>query len=254
MLAAVRALGRNAEPFLASRGASPAVEQRAMSLAAAARLLATDGAAREREIARLDASPPDGIERVHASWWRRPPPSVRPAARAFLERAATAHLVAMPPPDEAEPLSLANLDRVGAEPLEELVVTLGRRRVAQAFSTAPAGSLAQLCARLGEPAAGRLLAEARTIRPSHDEVRAAQRSLFKLAVDVPDPPSLLLVAGARWLGPSLAALGGDHLRRVAQRLAEPTGRTLLAQSSAPATAAEHEACARAVVELASLSR
>lgn len=238
MVAAVRALGRGAEDFLLARGAH---------LAAAARALITDGGARAREIARLDAAPPEGVERVHPSWWRRPPPSTRPSARAFLERAATAHLVAMPAAD-GEPFGLNALEGLDGEELVELGLALGRRRVAQAFSTAPQGSLAQLCARLGEPAASQLLAEARALRPSHDEVRAAQRSLFKLAVDVRGPSALLPAAGARWLAPSLASRGGDLLQRVAQRMPEPQGRALCAQAAAPATAEEWASCEQAVLE------
>ena len=239
MVAAVRALGRNAEPFLAARGAH---------LAHAARALTVDGAARAREIARLDGAPPEGIERVHPSWWHRPPPSSRAPARAYLERVATAHLVAMPPPPtDGEPLTFDTLDRLAATPLVELLHGLGRRRIAQAFSTAPPGSLAQLCARLGEPAASQLLAEARAPVGTHDEVRAAQRSLFKLAVDAPDPAALLPNAGARWLGPSLASRGGDLLRRVAQRMPCPIGRALIAEAGAPATVEEWASCERATL-------
>jgi hypothetical protein len=241
VIAAVRALGKRAEGFLAPRGAH---------LAHAARALAADAAARARESARLDAAPPDGIERVHPSWWQRPPEAARPAVRAWLDRAATAHLVAMVAPSPGSDGSpLAQLDQLPAEPLAELVGRLGRRRVAEAFSAAPEGSLAQLCARLGEPAASELLKEARSVRPSHDAVRAAQRSLFKLAVDITDSASLLTVAGARWLAPALAARGGDLLRRVAQRLPQPVGAILLAERGAPATEEEWAACERAVAEL-----
>ncbi len=243
VLAAVRALGLGAEPFLVGAG-------KGAHLQAAARALVGDAVARARETARLDAAPPEGIERVHASWWRRPPATQDAAARAWLDRAATAHLVAMvAPPSASDASPLGALAGLPAEPLAELVAALGRRRVAEAFSGAPPGSLAQLCARLGEPAASQLLAESRGLAPPHDEVRAAQRSLFKLTVDVLDAPSLLARAGARWLAPALAARGGDLLRRVAQRLPEPLGRLLLDERDAPATPDEWAACERAVVRL-----
>lgn len=248
MVAAVRALGRGAEEFLVAFGSA--------AMARDARVLAGDAAARAREVARLDATPPEGIERVHPSWWRRPPMSTAPAARALLERAATGHLVAMalpaPGAGQLEAGQLATLDQLPAEPLEELLVALGRRRVAEAFSSAPPGALAQLCARLGEPGASELLAESRAVsgmRPSHDEVRAAQRSLFKLAVELPEPSSLFALAGARWLGPSLAARGGDLLRRVAQRLPVEIGRSLLEQARVPSSEGEWSACEHAVTDI-----
>ncbi|MSP61005.1 MAG: hypothetical protein EXR72_11800 [Myxococcales bacterium] len=247
-VAALRALEGGAAQFLASQGE----ESRGAELAAAARALEEGGGgALAREVARLDAAPPDGIERVHPSWWHRAPATSHPAARTFLDRAATAHLVAMPVP-AADPsgLSLDTLEGLPAVALTELIAALGRRRVALAFSSSPPGALARLCARLGEPAASELLAETRSLRPDHDEVRAAQRSLFKLAVDAADPSSLFLLAGARWLAPSLAGRGGDRLRRVAQRLPEPIGRLLASQAGAPATLPEIAACARAVRELA----
>ena len=245
VLAAVRALGLVAEPFLVA-----ATKANAQAMAHAARALAGDAVARARELQRLDAAPPEGIERVHPTWWARPPLGGDAAARAWLDRAATAHLVAMVSSSTGNDTSpLAALAELPAEPLAELLAALGRRRIAEAFSGAPPGSLAQLCARLGEPAASMLLAEARAARPSHEAVRAAQRSLFKLAVDVLDGPSLLAHAGARWLAPSLQARGGDLLRRVAQRLPERAGRILLAERDAPATVDEHAECERAVAEL-----
>jgi hypothetical protein len=242
LVAAVRALGPAAVPFL---------RQHSEALARAAQPLAADPSAMAREIARLDASPPEGIERVHPTWWQRPPTSSHPAARTYLERAALAHLVPMPaPPFWSASPALGALEGLPSEALAQLLAALGRRRVALAFSEAPREALAQLCARLGEPAASEVLAEVKAVRPSHEEARAAQRALFKLTVDARDARSLLLSAGARWLGPALAAQGGDLLRRVAQRLPQRLGTALLAEAGAAATAADHDYCLRAIAELA----
>jgi hypothetical protein len=238
--AAVRALGRGAERFV--------VESRGPRLGPVAQAL-RDPAALKREIARLDAAPPEGIERVHPSWWSRPPASSLPAAQALLERAATAHLVAMAAPSgERDPLEA--LELLPAGPLAERVASLGRRRVAAAFSAAAPGALAQLCARIGEPEASALLAEARALKASHQAARAAQRSLLQVAADeVADGPSLVFQAGARWLAPTLAARGGDLLQRVAQRLPVERGRQLTAEAATPATDAERAECEQAVAQL-----
>lgn len=237
VLAAVRALGRQAEPLLRAR--SPHLAQAARALA--------DPAAAKRELARLDAAPPDGIERVHPSWWQRAERSSRPAGEALLTRAATAHLVAMAPTGAREPLEALELLPPG--PLGELLQSLGRRRVAAAFSAAPPGALAQLCARLGEPEASALLAAARALRPTHRAARAAQRALLDLAQAVADGPSLVFQAGARWLAPALAARGGDLLACVAQRLPRERGLQLIAEATTPATDEERAECAAAVAEL-----
>src|SRR5206468_3149110 len=95
-------------------------------------------------------------------WFDPPPASSRPDARAWLQRNAYAHLVPM----IAGARDLAGrLEELDAAVLEALLERLGRRRVAIAFSGATHGQLAQLCARLGEPAAGDRSPTPRTPRP-----------------------------------------------------------------------------------------
>jgi hypothetical protein len=151
-------------------------------------------------------------------------------AAKWLQRRSFGHLVDMTrvttdPADPADQLER----RVGAE-LALLLIALGRRRVAIAFSGAPRGALAQLCARLGEPAGTELVDEVRRIAqlvlPA--DVTAAQQALHGPALD-DDRHALGLFtqAGVGWLAPALRALGGDRLQRVAQRLARPLGTALL---------------------------
>src|SRR5262249_40400012 len=150
------------------------------------------------------------------------------------------HLVAMATAGPGEGGPLGTLDQLPAEPLEELLRALGRRRGAEAFSSAPPGAVAQLCGRRGgaggrEPLGG---SQGRRGGPAADGGGAA------------GPAWLFRVAGARWLGPALAAKGGDLLRRVAQRLPEEgVGKVLLEQAKVPAAAEEWEACERAVERL-----
>jgi hypothetical protein len=249
-VAAVRALGARAELVCGRRSAA---------LKKHAALLSRDPALLAREAARADGNPA-GLEAVHRSWFEPPPPSERPEAAAWLARRAYGHLVEMRAPESAT--ALDRLEQLGPEPLAEILVALGSRRVATAFSGAPRAALARLCARLGEPAAGELVAEVRALgaRLSSDEVRAAQRAVFQLGGQLAGAigadgnagsgaetaRALFLRAGASWLGPALKARGGDRLRRLAQRLPRPIGELLEDGASAPATESE-QAQARAVV-------
>jgi hypothetical protein len=268
VVAAVRALGPRAEAFCGRR--SPALRRFAAQLYRD----------RERwadESQRLSRAVPAAIGEVHPSWYEAPPPSSDPAAAAWLSRRAYGQLVDM---GESPPAAtvLDRLERRDAAELGELVVALGRRRVAIAFSGAPRAAVAQLCARLGEPAASELLAQVRAVAPSvgSDEVHAAQRALFGLgpagaalaaraADDAPSRESrgvssgaearaLFTRAGCGWLGPALAARGGDRLRRVAQRLPRPVGEQLLDGAHVPSSDAEHAAAVNAASALLTRTR
>jgi hypothetical protein len=141
-------------------------------------------------------------------------------------------------------------DRLEREPearLIELVRALGLRRLAIAFSGAPRASLAQLCARLGEPTSSELLVLLRQVSQQlqGDEVRAAQRAICELGADASttDRPRdsvelLLFRIGAAWLGPVVAARGQDRLLRLAQRLPSPLGRILLDEGAVAAPPTE----------------
>jgi hypothetical protein len=216
----------------------------------AARLV-RDPALREREAARLDAPVPAGLGAIHPSWYQRagdeaPPASRSPAAAAYLERRAYGHLVAMWDLEEKGDGAglIDRLEREDPLTLVTLLVALGRRRVAIAFSGAPRAALAQLCARLGEPTASEILALVRQVASqiSSDEVRAAQRALFQLGLTdlqgADAARALFVRAGAGWIGPALAQRGGDRLRRVAQRLPRDVGEVLLEGGARPATESE----------------
>jgi hypothetical protein len=133
--------------------------------------------------------------------------------------------------------------------------------VATAFWGAPRGGLAQLCARLGEPAAGELVAEVHKLSSSgplpNDEVKAAQRALFRLGLDGRNSEgralearaageadagrTLFLRIGCGWLAPAAAFGGGDRLQRLAQQLPRDVGQLLLDEASTPASEAERQA-------------
>jgi hypothetical protein len=141
------------------------------------------------------------------------------------------------------------LATAAAATLERALLDLGRRRVALAFVGAPRAGLAQFCARIGEPAASALLAEVRALKaaaPASDDVKAAQRALFRgddgeLRGDsIDEAHGLFLRVGAGWLAPALAR-SGDELRRTAQRLPRPLGQTLLDQAVAPSSDSERSA-------------
>lgn len=234
-LAAARALGEAAAPFCRRRGGRVADE--------AARL--TEPAAQAAARAALGAAEPAGLGRIDRSWYTPPPTVARPDAARHLHRAAFAHLVSMEPDDGGA----GSLSRRTPEQIERALGALGRRRVALAFLGAPRAGLAQLCARLGEPAASQLVAEVRALKaaaPPHDEIKAAQRALFRSGDDLDAAPglpaerALFFRVGAAWLAPALAR-DGDELHRVAQRLPRPLGEALLAEAAAPASEAERAA-------------
>jgi len=229
-VAAVRALGPRAEAVCARR--SP-------ELRAFAAQLARDPARQANESTRLGYAVPDGIDDVHPSWYLPPPRSNQPRAAAWLERRAYGHLVDMtrPEPDPSDPAD--HLERKSGPELAFLVVALGRRRVAVAFSGAPRGALAQLCARLGEPAGTELVNEVRHIAqlvlPA--DVTAAQHALHGMNLDDGrHAHGLFTQVGVGWLAPALLASGGDRLQRMAQRLARPLGEALLAAAAGPVDA------------------
>ena len=175
----------------------------------------------EREVLRLDATPPEGIERVHPSWWharprrREPPP---PLPRARRHRPPGADGAAAP---GAGRRRWRSLDALGADGADDAGDGARPPSRASAFSAAPRGALAQLCARLGEPAASELVAEVKLVQPSPDEVRIAQAALFKLAVDAPDARALFVSAGASLAGP---VAGGARRGPVAARRPAPAAR------------------------------
>jgi hypothetical protein len=247
-IAAVRALGTRAEALCARR--SPALKRYAQQLLRDPALVASFAE-------QLDCARPVGLAEVHPSWYEAPALSSRPEAAAWLERRAYGHLVEMTRASaDAAPAVARALERLSADALAQLVLALGRRRVATAFSGAPRTALAQLCARLGEPAASELLEQVRALSPqvATDEVRAAQRAVFQLVepqlADDRDPaPALFLRAGAGWLAPAIAARGADRLRRLAQRLPRPLGEALLGGGRTPASDAE---CAAALKIAATL--
>jgi hypothetical protein len=210
-VAAVRALGARAEAVCARR--SPELRRFAAGLAKDAARLASEGA-------RLGKAIPDGIEAVHPSWYERPLVSRKPPASGWLSRRTFGHLVDMEHA-EADPFNERSSDE-----LARMIVALGRRRVAIAFSGAPRGALAQLCARLGEPAGSQLVDEVRHIAqlvlPA--DVTAAQQALHHSEDSRHD---LFTQAGVAWLAPALAASGGDRLQRIAQRLPRVLGELLL---------------------------
>jgi len=222
-VAAVRALGARAEAVCARR--SPALRRFAAQLA-------KDPAALAAEAARLDATVPAGLDQIHPSWYEAPPASSRPEAQAWLERRAYGRLVPMARAGDSLSDRLESADSAA---LVELIETMGRRRVAIAFSAAPRTALAQLCARLGEPAASQLLEQVRKTRASSDEVKEAQRAMFHVEAEA---GSLFLRAGAAWLGPALAQRGLDRLRRVAQRMARDAGELLLRNAGPPPSEAD----------------
>jgi hypothetical protein len=247
-LAAVRALGARAEGVCGRR--SSALRRQAATLL-------RDSAAQRREIELLGRDEPLGLAEIDPSWYEAPPSSISPGARAWMARRAYGRLVDMPPPPGgARDLLGLRLEREDPARLETLLMSLGQRRVAIAFSGAPRAALAQLCARLGEPAASELLGLVRQVAAqiSSDEVRAAQRALFTLEGDTPvvedaDWRRLYLRAGCAWLGAALLQRGGDRLRRVAQRLPRPAGEVLLAAARQPATESEAAAATAAAVAL-----
>jgi hypothetical protein len=246
-LAAARALGLQASRFCAARTVPSARE-----LARHAATLVEPGAQR-REAESLARLQPSGLDRVDRSWYLPPPRARRPEASAHLQRAAYAHLVSM---DDA---GAGILSRRAPDEIERVLVALGRRRVALAFVGAPRAGLAQLCARLGEPAASHLVAEVRALKaaaPAPDDVKAAQRALFRSGDTIGEPAAgmvrtdadqrrangrgLFFRVGAAWLGPALAR-DGDELMRVALRLPRALGQALLDEADSVTSDSERAA-------------
>jgi hypothetical protein len=229
-LAAARLLGREGERLAASRSAAVA--------ARVAELLADPGR-QAAEAVLLDAPLPRGLARVHPSWYAAAAAGRAPPARTHLERCACGHLVAMDGPTDGptDGPSIAELAALETDELASLLRTLGRRRVALALQRAPREALAQLCARLGDPEAQALLDELRTVRaaPLGDEAKPAARALLEPPAPAWESgPAFLEWAGRGWLAPALAAAGGDHLARVAQRLERSLGEALIAAAPTPA--------------------
>lgn len=236
-VAALRALGKRAETRCAKLGAD------------AARFLdelrqdPTMGAATA-----LDA-PEQPAPDVHPTWYETPPPSGRAAVERYLQRLSYGHLL---PPSTRRPASEKRpLDAIGAERLAVLLRSLGRRRLALAFRAAPPSELGQLCARLGEPLAGELIAEVQALSTiTADEVRTAQRGLLRLPKErMRSGEELLLEAGCSWLGPALHGRGDDELRRLAHRLPRGLGRRLLDAATGTANPAEQQAALRMLTSL-----
>jgi hypothetical protein len=277
-LAATRALGPAAAARFC-RLAAPTAGDAAETLALHAGRLG-DAAARADEARALGRSEPAGVSRtgggtqtngadetmvptIDRSWFQAPPASTSAAGTAHLERLAYGQLVSMPSGadgatgDEDE---AAQLLRRTPDEIERVLMALGRRRVALAFVAAPRAGLAQLCARIGEPAASELVAEVREVKAvgaGHEDVKAAQRALFRGddgelggAGGLDEADALFFRVGAAWLGPALGRRG-DQLRRLAQRLPRPLGQTLLDEATAFATEAERTA---AVTQLANTLR
>jgi hypothetical protein len=226
-VAAVRALGSRAEAVCARR--SP-------DLRRFAALLSRDPERLTLEAARLGHAIPDGITDVHPSWYDAPLASRKSGAAAWLARRTFGHLVDMTRP-EADPSDPGDqLERRSGGELALLIVALGRRRVAVAFSGAPRGALAQLCARLGEPAGSELVDEVRHIAqlvlPA--DVTAAQEAMHRASPNDDDKLDLFTRTGVAWLAPALASpTSGDRLQRVAQKLPRPLGEALLTAGGAP---------------------
>jgi hypothetical protein len=264
-LAAARALQADAARFCRQRAPATAGDAEALARHAAGLV---DEAARAREAQALGRAVPAGLERIDRSWYLPPPRSSSPAAEAHLLRAAFAQLVAMEDDDAGDDAHRRDddegahhrddgdarddretpLDRCAPDAIERALVALGRRRVALAFVGAPRGGLAQLCARIGEPAASELVAEVHALKaaaPSPAEVKAAQRALFHGDDGELRPGgggldaahALFFRIGAAWIAPALAS-DGDQLRRAAQRLPRALGQTLLDEALAPASAEE----------------
>lgn len=246
-LAAARALGRDAARFCAQQTMAPPDEL-------AGKASALGGAApQRREAESLGRPQPSALDRVDRSWYQAPPRTHRDDAAAYLRRAAYGHLVSM---DDA---GAGVLSSRAPDEIERVVCVLGRRRVALAFVGAPRAGLAQLCARLGEPAASQLVDEVRALKaaaPPADAVKAAQRALFRSGDSLGEPAagalgadgdprrangrSLFFRVGAAWLAPALAR-DGDELMRAAQRLPRALGQLLLDEADAMSSEGERTA-------------
>ncbi len=236
-VAALRALGKRAETRCSRLGPD------AQRFLEALRRDPSLGAAEA-----LDA-PEQPAPEVHPSWYETPPPSARAAVERYLHRLAYGHLL---------PASTARLgderrpfDQLSAERLTLLLRTLGRRRLAIAFRAAPPAELGQLCARLGEPLAGELIAEVRALSTmAVEEVRAAQRGLLRLSKErLRSAEELLVEIGCSWLGPALQGRGDDELQRLALRLPRALGQKLLDAATSTTSPAEQQSALRMLASL-----
>lgn len=209
--------------------------------------------ARAREEAALAATRPEHVDRIHPSWYESPPSTSSEPARRYLERSTFGRLVAMEAHGSplATPRAVATIDQLMGGSTERLLlvlVALGRRRVAVAFTGAPRSALAQLLARIGEPEASALATEVRGIPPgvSAEEVKAAQRALFRTG---PEPEAgetgsvFFQRVGCGWIAP-VAGLYGDHARRLAQRLPRSLGEIVLRERQQAMSDAERAALLR----------
>jgi hypothetical protein len=241
-VAAVRLLGPQAEARCAQRSA--ALKRQARALLADAERLRGEAHALDR----LWPSDADEAARVDPSWCEAPPPVAAPAIAAWLNRRAYGHLAAARPliadasssARPALPVSIERFERLSGSELSALIVGLGRRRVAMAFSGASRAAVAQLCARIGEPHASALVAELRALarKLAPEEVRVAQRAIAPLALDEPaegGPEVLFFVAGAAWLAPALDRRSPERLARLAERLPRALGERLLESAHQPST-------------------
>ncbi|HKA86661.1 MAG TPA: hypothetical protein VKE22_03310 [Haliangiales bacterium] len=180
------------------------------ALPAAARARCEEAARAPADAARLLAEIPadaPAVEAALAGRGRTPERWLR-----WLRRRFYGHLVDMPPglPDLVLPIEI-----------------VGRRRLALATKAAPRGADRLLASRLAPEHAAAFLVE--VAAPAAPEaIGAAVRELAGLDPDGPIP----FTAGARHLGPAVAAMGGDWPRRVAQRLPRPLGERLLGEVAA----------------------
>ncbi len=235
VLAAVTTLGDAALPLCTDRSTS--------AVALARRLLASPEAQTAART-RLDLHPPR-LDAVHPSWYTTPPASTSEAARAWLERLSYGHLE--PPLEKGGP----TWQRSTNDAFLALLGRLGCRRMAVAFSAAPRAALAQLCARLGEPAGTRLIDEIRQIptMATTPQIADAQRAVSHRAAWLfgdERGPGLFCRVGAAWLGPALmTAPQADRglLVRTAQRLPRPLGELLIEAGHTIVLSDDDRACA-----------
>jgi hypothetical protein len=204
------------------------------ALPADVRARCAEAARAPADAVRLLAEVPAGLADVHPTWIPADAPAVEAALagrgrvparwRRWLCRRFYGHLVDMPPGIPAD--------------LAHEIEVVGRRRLALATQAAPRGAERLLAARLGPTHAGPFLDEHAMAAPAA-AIGAAVRELGRIDPDGP----ILFVAGARHLGPAVAALGGDWPRRLAQRMPRPLGERLLGEARAgraasPAATAE----------------
>lgn len=198
------------------------------------------------EVRELVSERPANLARIHESWieaslageslavrqviaGRATARKMTSGVRAWLSRRLLGHLVAMPggvPPKDRAP-GLGELPTYDAGTLVMAIETLGRGQLALAIQAAPSGAAHALASGMGALHGPALLREART-PAAKEAISAAVRRVSDLAKS--GGPNLLFSAGARLLGPLLAATGGDFARQLAQRLPRELGRILLCEA------------------------